>query len=96
MRFRSNRGRVIILPLLACVSAESTLADIQHSPSTLKETLNRFSPYVATLSAAPVWISGNETQTFYLQPMTQKTYVADHHSNALAEGEFFFRRSALD
>ena len=80
-----------MLSLLSCLSAEATLAASQPASSLthLKETLSRLSPYVLTLSAGPAWTSGGETQTFYLQPMTQKTYAADNNSTVLADGELF-------
>lgn len=45
--------------------------------------------YVMTLSAGPVWAKANHTQTFYLQPDIQKTYVADSSIHTLANGELF-------
>ena len=91
MFFKNNKGSKLSLSLLACMSAETTLAASQpaSSPIHLKEAFSRFSPYVVTLSAGPVWTSSGETQTFYLQPMTQKTYAADSNSTVLADGELF-------
>ena len=91
MFFKNNRGRKLMFSLLSCMSAEATLAASQPASSLthLKETLSRLSPYVVTLSGGPVWTSGGETQTFYLQPMTQKTYAADNNSTVLADGELF-------
>lgn len=45
--------------------------------------------WVGTLSAGPVWSSGNDTQTFYLTPTIEKTYAAEKSSNALFDGEVF-------
>ena len=46
--------------------------------------------WVGTLSAGPVWQRGGETQTFYLAPDIEKTYVANQSTNVLFDGEFFF------
>lgn len=45
--------------------------------------------WVGSLSAGPVWASAGDTQTFYLIPEIEKTYVAQQSSNALASGELF-------
>ena len=91
MFFKNNREGKLIVSLLAWMSAEAPLAASQPANNLihLKETLSRFSPYVVTLSVGPAWASGGETQTFYLQPMTQKTYAADNNSTVLADGELF-------
>lgn len=47
------------------------------------------SSLVVTLSAGPVWESAGQTQTFYLQPNIEKTYVANNNTHALADGELF-------
>ncbi|HHT0591840.1 TPA: outer membrane protein [Legionella anisa] len=45
--------------------------------------------WVGSISAGPVWARGGETQTFFLAPEIEKTYVARKSSNALAAGELF-------
>jgi opacity protein-like surface antigen len=45
--------------------------------------------WVGSFSAGPVWSRGGETQTFYLAPEIEKTYLARKSSNALASGELF-------
>ncbi|KTD08262.1 Outer membrane protein beta-barrel domain-containing protein [Legionella jamestowniensis DSM 19215] len=45
--------------------------------------------YVVTLSAGPTWADPGETQTFYLAPGIEKTFVADNSSHVLAAGELF-------
>lgn len=45
--------------------------------------------WVGTISAGPVWASGGSTQTFYLTPEIEKTYVADKSTHALFDGEVF-------
>ncbi|HHM2300964.1 TPA: porin family protein, partial [Legionella anisa] len=45
--------------------------------------------WVGSVSAGPVWARGGETQTFFLAPEIEKTYVARKSSNALAAGELF-------
>lgn len=45
--------------------------------------------WVGTISAGPTWARGGETQTFYLAPEIEKSYVARKSTNALASGEIF-------
>jgi opacity protein-like surface antigen len=45
--------------------------------------------WVGSVSAGPVWARGGETQTFFLAPEIEKTYVARKSNNALAAGELF-------
>ncbi|WP_133130626.1 outer membrane protein [Legionella yabuuchiae] len=45
--------------------------------------------WIGSISAGPVWARGGETQTFFLAPDVEKTYVARKSSNALASGELF-------
>lgn len=45
--------------------------------------------WVGSISAGPVWASAGETQTFYLAPEIEKTYVARKSTHALAAGELF-------
>jgi len=47
------------------------------------------STWVGTIAAGPVWARGGETQTFYLSPEIEKTYVAFKSTHALASGELF-------
>lgn len=45
--------------------------------------------WIGSISGGPVWASGGETQTFYLTPEIEKTYVGRQSTNALAFGELF-------
>lgn len=45
--------------------------------------------WVGSFSAGPVWESAGNTQTFYLTPDIEKTYVANKSSKALFDGEVF-------
>lgn len=45
--------------------------------------------WVSTLSVGPVWGQGGKTQSFYLTPEIEKTYVANQSTNTLANGELF-------
>jgi opacity protein-like surface antigen len=45
--------------------------------------------WVGTVSAAPVWESAGQTQTFYLAPDIIKTYAASNVAHVLADGEIF-------
>lgn len=45
--------------------------------------------WVATLSAGPVWESAGRTQTIFLTPAIEKTYVANQSTNVLFDGELF-------
>lgn len=46
-------------------------------------------PWVSTLSLGPVWGEVSKTQTFFLAPGIEKTYVADKSNNSLFDGEIF-------
>jgi opacity protein-like surface antigen len=45
--------------------------------------------WVGTLSAGPVWEDGGSTQSFYLTPEIEKTYVANRSTKGLFDGELF-------
>jgi opacity protein-like surface antigen len=45
--------------------------------------------WVTSISAGPTWARGGKTQTLFLTPMIEKTYVAQRAYNALASGELF-------
>ena len=45
--------------------------------------------WVGTVSLGPVWEDGGATQTFYLTPEIEKTYVANKTTKALFAGEVF-------
>jgi len=44
---------------------------------------------VTTISAGPAWARGGRTQTFFLAPEIEKTYVAQKPTKSLATGELF-------
>jgi len=78
-----------LLFLLSYLVSGATLASSSVSNTLLKDTLNRLSPYVITLSAGPTWTNGGETQTFYLAPSIQKTYTANKNTSTIFDGELF-------
>ena len=45
--------------------------------------------WMSSLSAGPVWEQAGNTQTFYLTPEIEKTYVGNQTSNILANAELF-------
>ncbi len=45
--------------------------------------------WVISLSAGPVWADGGATQTLYLTPTIEKTFVASHNHSNLAHAELF-------
>lgn len=45
--------------------------------------------WVTSITAGPIWARSGETQTFYLAPEIEKTYVARKSSDATASGELF-------
>jgi opacity protein-like surface antigen len=89
MYFKMNKEIKLMFSLLACMSAESTLAASQHSESNLKQTLPRLSSYVVTLSAGPALSNNGHTQTISLQPDLEQTFAALNTSQLLASGEIF-------
>lgn len=56
--------------------------------------LNHWKPLVG-LSVGPTWSSANKTQTFYLQPDIQKTYVANHNNATFVTAELFLAGQKL-
>ena len=46
--------------------------------------------WVGSIAAGPSWARGGETQTFFLAPEIEKTYVTRKSTNTLASGELFF------
>lgn len=75
---------LFVLMLSASLLSNNALAGTMGSvmPSTDKA-------WVATLSMGPVWESGGHTQTFYLTPEIEKSYVANQSTNTLFDGEVF-------
>ncbi|MFC3909540.1 outer membrane protein [Legionella dresdenensis] len=71
----------ILLSLPLCLSAGIASASI------LPELAD--CSWVAALSGGPIWSSNGETQTFYLTPTIEKTYVAAKKTKTLATGELF-------
>lgn len=57
--------------------------------SSALDTLNRFSPYVVTLSVGPAFAGNGKTQTVYVSPFINKTYAANNKTNVLFDGELF-------
>lgn len=45
--------------------------------------------WVGSVSGGPVWESVNKTQTFYIDPEVERTYVARKSTDVLASGEIF-------
>jgi len=45
--------------------------------------------WVTTVSAGPAWARGGKTQTFFLAPEIEKTYVAQKSTKSIATGELF-------
>ena len=56
--------------------------------------LRSWEPLVG-LSAGPTWASANKTQTFYLQPDVQKTYVASNNNETFVTAELFLAGQRL-
>lgn len=78
-----NKNSAVII-MAANFLATSALAGAM-GPVTTQPTWN----WVGSFSAGPVWERAGNTQTFYLTPDIEKTYVAHKSSNALFDGEVF-------
>ena len=90
MTFDSISIHRIALIILVGLNTPITLAShAGNTEPTSKEAFERFSPYVVTLSAGPIWANAGNTQSIYLQPSIQKTYAADSNTTLLADGEVF-------
>jgi opacity protein-like surface antigen len=73
--------------LFCCFSAQAAFSSsANNTPSPL---LIIPAGVVVSLSAGPVWQSGGQTQTFYLEPGIEKTYKAGNTTNVSAVGELF-------
>lgn len=70
-----------------------TLATTLVSSNLLAGTLGSIPgtwTWVGAINAGAMWIENDKTQTLFLAPDIEKTYVANNHSNdALFNGEFF-------
>ena len=73
-----------VFVLSASLLTGSVLAGTMGSAGSLS---NR--TWVGTLSMGPVWENGGATQTFYLAPGIEKSYIASQSTNALFDGEVF-------
>ena len=63
-----------------------------NSPSPLRmerSSLKRNTSAVTSLTVGPVWENAGSTQTFYMAPEIDKTFVAKHATNTLINGELF-------
>ncbi len=69
--------------ILMSVLASTTL----HAET--KKSIDLVNPVVFGLSAGPTWISGNKTQTVFLEPDVQQTYTADNTTNYFPNIELF-------
>ena len=84
-----EEGKALQRALASPVSSHA--APVIHAKANVasKGTLDTSYQYFATLSAGPAWADAGKTQTFYLQPMTQKSYVADKKTDVIAVVEIF-------
>lgn len=77
----SKKWILIFFIEVYCLSHPAAFAGVQ--------SLDVGQRFVATLSGGPAWYQAGETQTFYLQPGFQNTYVANTPTQILASGELF-------
>lgn len=77
---KSSIGCVITTSLMISSASAGTMGSEQSTQDWR---------WVGSISAGPVWAKGGETQTFYLTPDIEKTYVARKSTNTLASGELF-------
>lgn len=66
----------------------STLV-IDAFASTMGPVVDSSYAWVGTISVGPVWTNVGETQTLFLTPDIEKSYVADKNNRALFSGELF-------
>src|SRR5438445_2072890 len=74
--------RNTIIILLGVMLSTSLMAETKNSAVTDNH-------FVIGLSAGPTWMSGNKTQTLFLEPDIQKTYTADNTTNDFPSAELF-------
>jgi len=74
----------LLLVLCTGLITSSTFAD-----TTAAAAGNPDWTWVTTLSVGPAWESAGNTQTFYLTPEIEKSYVANKSTKTLLDGEVF-------
>ena len=83
----NSQINLIALSILIGLLPRATLAASQSSSD--MKAHKKHIPYVLTLSGGPVWASAGETQTVYLAPDSENSYVAINETHTFADGEFF-------
>ncbi|CAM2812632.1 outer membrane protein [Legionella worsleiensis] len=76
--------------LFCSLTAASVLASNAFAGAMGSIMPSRDWTWVGSVSAGAAWAGAGETQTFYLTPDIEKTYVATKTTNALASGEVFW------
>jgi len=74
--------KIIIWCVIACPSAG-------FADTLLTNPISDRWHLVLGLSGGPAWTQAGETQTFFLQPDVEKSYVAKKNNQALGSGELF-------
>lgn len=75
--------------LFISIAAASVLGNTAFAGTMGSVTPSKNWNWVGSIAGGPVWARGGETQTFYLAPEIEKTYVADKSTKVLASGELF-------
>ena len=82
-----HRGGLV--SLLSVVSLKVVLANSLPVNQLLSAPSSHVSSYVITLSGGPIWAGGSKVQTFYVQPESERTYIANQQTKTLADAELF-------
>lgn len=77
-------NKKIVVIVVCNFLAGSALAGTMSSVTQFRDTL-----WVGSLSAGSVWEHGGNTQTFYLTPEIEKSYVGKRLTKTLLDGEIF-------
>lgn len=81
--------RALYLSLTGLISISMNASASSSMPSMISPAPSSLPSFVASLSGGVSWVHAGEVQTFFLTPDIEKTFTADRHTQALANGELF-------
>jgi len=83
-----------ILSNIMGICAIFCFADSMAGGMDMEQESNTWKPLVG-LSAGPTWASVNKTQTFYVQPDVQKSYISNNNNDTFVTAELFLAGQTL-
>jgi len=90
MLLMKRRHRFLLVSVVFFTSNSLAVKPVSFDDNPVRTLLTAWkSSWVGAFSLGPVWENAGQTQNFFLAPNIQKTYVANHISHALFDGEVF-------